>query len=176
MSRLNQTKAYWNQYFDITDLPETRKNEKFRTCNVCCVAMITGGHPDDVLGYMLLKYGINNKFQWEENLIKYLREKGYKCKKVTFLAWPRARKIWDSELKKMRAEIDKGNIIFYHKKGHYQLMIGYDNDDIFIFNDPAGDRNKSRKLRKRLSGYNVRYFYNKIKAEKIYGRCWSVEI
>lgn len=174
--RINQTEKYWNQYYDVTDISITPWNDKLVTCNACCGGMISGKHPDIVLKELLALYGINKKFQWEEHLLKYLKSSEFKCKKITFpVAWPVARKIFDRELKKMRDEIDKGNIIFYHKKGHYQIMVGYQ-DDNFIFNDPAGDRKISKKLRERKSGKNVVYPYSMVKSEKIYGRCWSIEI
>lgn len=174
------TKEYFNQYYDVTDLPQTVKNEKNRTCNVTCVAMITGDHPDSVLTDMFVKHGINDKFQWEKNLVDYLRDRGFACKEMTLHAYPKARNVTDRELEKMMGEIVKGKVILYHKKGHYQLMVGYRIVDggipEFIFNDPAGDRNKFKYLRKRLSGFRVAYSKKKVQKEKIYGSCWSVEI
>jgi hypothetical protein len=179
VSVINDTKKYWNQYYDVTDLPETVKNEKTRTCNITCVAMITGEHPDEVLQKMFYKHGKNDRFQWEKNLVKYLESFGHKCKKVAGLAWPKARYIKDKELENIRNEIDKGKVILYHKKGHYHLIIGYKTEGRYtwyIGNDPAGDRRYSISERKRLSGHRVDYQEGFIKSEKIYGRCWSVTI
>jgi hypothetical protein len=174
---INDTKKYFNQYFDVKDLPETKKNEKHRTCNVTCVAMITGIHPDIILKDMMKIYGRNDKYMWEEHLLKYLKSKGFKSKPITKLAWPRARHITDKELEKMRDEIKKGRIIFYHKKGHYQLMVGYGNEGTYyIFNDPAGDRTIPIKKRRKKSGHNVKYTDVMISREMIYGRCWSIKI
>jgi len=174
--KVNYTKKYWNQYFDVTDDPKTKKNEKYRTCGVTCVSMITGEHPDEVLQNIFIQHGKNDKFQWEENLIAYLVKKGYHCKEITKLAYPKPRKVTRKELQSMRDEIDKGNIIFYHKSGHYQLMVGYEGDDTFIFNDPAGNRIMRVKYRNRKSGYKVQYSEARVLSEKIYGRCWSIEI
>lgn len=174
---LNDTKKYWNQYHDVTDLPETIKDERRRTCGITCLSMITGEHPDQVLQNMFKKYGKNDKFQWEEHLIKYLRDREFKCVEMTKIAWPKPRRIKEKELEKMRDEIDKGKIILYHKKGHYQLMVGYvNNGSCYIFNDPAGDRTLPVSKRKRKSGYNIMYTDNMVLSEIIYGRCWSVEI
>lgn len=175
---INDTRKYWNQYYDVTDLPETVKNEKTRTCNVTCLAMITGKHPDEILQDMFDKYGKNDQFQWEEHLVDYLEERGFKCEAVTKLAYPAPRHVTVIELEKMKLEVIGGKVILYHKKGHYQIMVGYDFKDgeYFIFNDPAGDRNFPSRYRKRESGHNVKYGADMIKNEIIYGRCWAVTI
>lgn len=177
---INDTKMYYNQYFDVTDIIKTPKNEKGRTCNITCVAMITGSHPDKVLQDMFKKYGMNDHFQWESHLVDYLNEHGHKCKEVTTHAYPNARKITNDELEKIMGELIKGRVILYHKKGHYQLMVGYRIDTYhgpeYIFNDPAGDRTKFVRNRKKESGHLVTYTQKKVKREKIYGSCWSVEI
>jgi len=175
---LNNTRSYFNQYYDVTDLPKTVKNEKNRTCNVTCLAMITGQHPDDVLQHMFQKYGVNDQFQWESHLVDYLNERYYECKKLTKHAYPKARKITNDELEMIMGELIKGKVILYHKKGHYQLMIGYhirEGKVEFIFNDPAGDRTKMRWNRTKESGFQVVYTHAKVKREKIYGSCWSVD-
>jgi hypothetical protein len=175
-SKINHTKKYWNQYHDVTDIPKTKKNEKDRTCGITSAAMITGEHPDVVLKYMLDKHGKNDKFQWEENLIAYLVEKGFPCNEITKIAYPKPRRVTKTELQRMRDEIDKGNIIFYHKSGHYQLMIGYEGEDTFIFNDPAGNRIVGKRFRSRKSGFKIMYSQARVLSEKIFGRCWSVKI
>lgn len=181
-SVINDTVKYWNQYHDVKDLPETAKDERSRTCNITCVAMITGEHPDKVLKKFFDKYGINDKFMWQELLVDYLIEAGFKCDDYIIKpqAYPDARHIKISELKAMRAEIDDGKIIFYHKCGHYQLMVGYSIDNEgnidYIFNDPAGNRTKSLKYRSRKSGYLVGYPERMVLAEPIYGKCYSVTI
>lgn len=178
---INDTKLYWNQYFDVTDLPGTIKDERKRTCNITSVAMILGKHPDRVLNGMFDKYGVNDKFMWERHLINYLIDNGFECTEITKHAYPEARKITDDELINMMNNIKDGRIIFYHKKGHYQLMVGYRiREDAklpeYIFNDPAGDRNKMLWRRKQNSGHLVTYSHKKIKREKIYGSCYSVRI
>lgn len=176
---INDTKRYWNQYKDVTDIFSTKKDERTRTCNITCVSMITGDHPDAILHEFWEKYGQNDKFQWESLLIKYLEDNGYPCKKMTEHAYPKARQIRDHELIDMMGELVKGKVIFYHKKGHYQLMVGYriiDQVPEYIFNDPAGDRTKMRWQRKKGSGHLVTYSHQKVKREKIYGSCYSVTI
>lgn len=179
MKIINHTVSYYNQYYDVSDLPETIKDERTRTCNITCIAMITGEKPDDVLANMFNIHGRNDKFQWEENLILYLKEYGFSCEPVTKLAYPSARSVTDDELKKMRDEIIDGRIIFYHKLGHYQIMVGFENIDnniTYIFNDPAGDRRLAKDSRDKMSGFEVGYSSRMVKIEKIYGRCWSVVI
>jgi len=179
----NDTVKYYNQYHDIIDIPETPKSEPKRTCNVTCVAMITGEDPNDVLDYFLNKYGLQtDKFQWQELLIYYLERAGHNNKAVlNKAAYPQARHIGDDELKQMMVEIRQGRVIFYHKKGHYQIMTGFEIDEMgnminFIFNDPAGDRKIRHANRTRESGHSVSYSYEMVKAEKIYGMCYSIEI
>lgn len=179
IEKINDTEKYWNQYFDVTDIFSTKKDERTRTCNITCVAMITGEHPDIILQKFWEKYGQNDKFQWESLLIKYLENRGHKCREITKHAYPKARKITDHELTDLIGELINGRVILYHKKGHYQLMVGYrmiDQVPEFIFNDPAGDRKKMKWQRKKESGHLVPYSYGKVKREKIYGSCWSVEI
>lgn len=178
---INDTKKYWNQYYDVKDVLETPQYEPFRTCNITCVAMITGEDPNDVLKKMWDKYGVNDQFQWEEHLISYLEEKGLDCKEITSpVAWPEARVIREDELVDIVLAIEEGKIIFYHKEGHYQLLIGYEIDNNgqmwYFFNDPAGDRTRSIKNRGRLSGHKVKYSKEFIMSEKIYGRCWAISI
>mgnify|MGYP001546421035 CR=1 FL=1 len=185
MKVVNDTPTYINQYFDVTDLPETVWDEKPNTCNVSCVGMICFLSPDIVLHDMYRKYRYNTQFQntqfqWEEHLISYLQECGHICEPVTKSAWPNARFIKNSELKKMRKEIDKGKVIFYHKHGHYQLMVGYIKHNngryTYIFNDPAGDRRVQYNYRSRESGHLVGYDSYMVKNEPIYCRCWSVTL
>lgn len=176
---INDTKMYWNQYYDVTDIIKTPKNEKGRTCNITCVAMIVGYHPDRVLQDMFARHGMNDQFQWESNLTHYLEEHGHKCTEITKHAYPKARKITNDEIEKILGELQKGKVILYHKKGHYQLMVGYrmvGQVPEFIFNDPAGDRTKFVRNRAKESGHLVTYSNKKVKREKIYGSCWSVEI
>lgn len=174
----NDTRKYWNQYYDVNDRPETVKNEKVRTCNVSSAGMITGEHPNTVLDNLIDKYGDNDQFMWEEHLVDYLQERGFVCEAVTELAYPKPRHVTEAELNIMKLEILGGKVILYHKKGHYQIMIGYDFADgnYFIFNDPAGDRNFPTKYRKRESGHRVKYPIEKIKDEIIYGKCYAVTI
>jgi len=179
MEKINDTPIYFNQYFDVTDLPDTLSNEKYNTCNVSCLGMITNLHPDVILNYMFNKYGKNNKYQWEENIVQYLTDNGYIVNPVTAMAWPYERKITDEELTVIRNEIDKGNVILYHKSGHYQLLIGYvknDNKIDYVFNDPAGDRKLPREQRESESGHKVVYSYGRIKSEPLYGRSWAVNL
>ena len=173
--KINDTKKYFNQYHDVIDLPETPKYEPGRTCNITCIAMIRGKDPNKILQKFFKMYGVNNKFQWEGNLIKYLKDVGHECRAVTGLAWPIPRKVRKKELERMKKEIDEGKIIFYHKRGHYQLMVGYYSKG-FIFNDPAGDRRLLLKDRSRESGHLVTYSYKKVRSERIFGRCWAVTI
>lgn len=177
----NDTRVYWNQYFDVMDLPETSKDERKRTCNVSCVAMITGESPNSVLKNMIKIYGEDNdKYQWEELLIEYLQDAGFDCKPLTKTAWPRPREILDEELKAMMLEIRNGGVIFYHKYGHYQIMTGFRQIGPlnlgFYFNDPAGDRKKPYYKRDRVSGHNVLYPYEMVKHEPIFGKCWGVRL
>lgn len=179
IEKINDTLVYWSQYHDVTDLPETLKDERTRTCNITCVAMILGVHPDDVLTNMIRRYGLNDKFQWESNLINYLKEYGCVCKEITKHAYPKPRRVTEVELTNMMLEIDKGKIIFYHKAGHYQIMVGYrikKSIPEFIFNDPAGNRNLLLYKRRKSSGHLITYSRKKVMREKIYGSCWSVEI
>ena len=176
MTKINDTPSYFNQYFDVSDLPETLSNEKYNTCNVSCLGMITQLHPDVILNYMFNKYGVNDKYQWEENIIQYLTDNGYTTKPVTALAWPYERKITDEELEVIRAEIDKGNVILYHKSGHYQLLIGYMDKNNYVFNDPAGNRRLPLTERESESGHKVVYSVSMLKSEPLYGRCWSVNL
>lgn len=177
---LNNTKHFVNQYFDVKDVLEMKGHERVRTCNVSSAAMITNENVNVVLRNFLNRFGFNRKYQWESNLIKYLEKKGHNCKSITKLSWPIARKITDEEIKKMMNELKYGNVIFYHKKGHYYLIVGYhvneNNDLFFIANDPAGDRKLPLNLRERESGKNVYYPVSMIREEKIYGRNWSVKI
>lgn len=179
----NDTKQYVNQYYDVIDLPETIDREPTITCNVSCISMITGENVNDVLKHFIDKYTAKSKkFQWQELLIEYLEKNGYLCKPVLKrAAWPSARNISDDEISSIIDELKFGNIIFYHKYGHYQLLVGYEIEDKknkieFIFNDPAGDRKLNIKERLRDSGHLVRYPYKMIKDEKIYGMCYSVKI
>lgn len=176
---LHDTRLYWNQYHDVTDIRKTPRDERERTCGVTSVSMITGEHPDTVLNEMIHTYGWNDKFQWEELLIGYLRNSGFKCVRVAGPAYPKPRKVTDLELDNMVLEMMGGKVIFYHKKGHYQVMVGCltdgDKHHKFIFNDPAGDRTKLRINRAKESGHNVEYPLSKVKREKIYGSCWSVD-
>jgi len=181
IKKINQTKKYYNQYFDIDDIPKTAQNEKEITCNITSVSMITGENPNMVLCKFLKRYGQNKKFQWEENLISYLKENGFACYPVTELAWPKSKVITENDLEKMRSAIDKGKIIYYHEAGHYSLMIGYEKDEngeiLYIFNDPAGDR-KIRYSGKRTleSGLNVRYKKSFLEFRPLFGRCWAVTV
>ena len=176
----NDTPRYINQYYKIKDNLKMPGNEAVRTCNISCVSMITDEEPNGVLQWFFDKYGYCKKFQWEENLISYLKMKGHKCKSITALSYPKPRHITDDEIKKMMRHLRYGNVIFYHKKGHYYLIIGYvidDNESLsFICNDPAGDRKLSKRDRLEDSGHTVIYPVDMIKAEKIYGRNWSVEL
>lgn len=176
---LNNTKKYWCQYTDVTDIKSTPRDERERTCGVTSISMVTGEHPDGVLQTVRLNYGKGDRFQWESHLIDYLDRRHFNCLELTDHAYPKPRKITNDELEVMMGELIKGRIIFYHKKGHYQLMIGYQirkGKVEFIFNDPAGDRKLLRYLRKKNSGHRVIYSYAKVKREKIYGSCWSVVI
>ena len=176
---INDTQKYWNQYHDIIDIPETWQDDRTRTCNICCIAMITGKNPNDILREMLDKYGINDQFQWEENLIGYLESSGYECFPITELAYPKPRYITIADFDKMCAIIDSGQIILYHKYGHYQLFIGYEDNEFsrcYIFNDPAGDRTLPLAMRTKNSGHCVRYSETFVLEEKIFGRCWVVKI
>lgn len=170
---------YYNQYYDVTDIPETKKDERLRTCNVTCVAMIVGKHPDIVLKEIWDEYGINDKFQWEGTLISYLEKRGFNCFPITELAWPKSRHVTKSELQMMCRNLENGHIILYHKEGHYQLLVDYELDDHsevqYIFNDPAGNRLLPISSRKRESGHEVRYSEAFVLSEKIYGRCWAVK-
>lgn len=174
----NDTAQYVNQYFDVKDVPEMPGPENIRTCNISCVAMITGDDVNDILQYMMKKYGYTKKYQWEENLITYLEAKGFVCRPVSITRWPLPGKIKDDEIKTIMAEIRQGKVIFYHKSGHYQLVTGYkiynDNSVDFILNDPAGDRKLKVSKRKRESGHKVLYPLSMIKSERLYGKCWSV--
>lgn len=173
---VNDTKKYWDQYRDVTDIPETPQNDKLRTCGVSCAGMFTAVHPDVILQEMFEKYGINDKFKWEKHLIEYLKTNGHTCNPIMKNIHPK-RYITEKELAKMRAEIDKGNVIFYHKAGHYQIMVGYlNNGACYVFNDPAGDRTIGRSKRRKKSGHNVIYPREFIVLEKIKGRCWSVTV
>lgn len=174
----NDTRCYHNQYFTVTDLKETKMNEKLNTCNVCSVGMIVEQHPDVILHYMYKTYGMNQKFMWESNLIKYLEDCGHECKQIG-VGWKK-RKVKDSELEIMRNAISDGKIVFYHKHGHYYLMVGF--EDLgngkynYIFNDSAGDRKIARRKRNEESGHLVVYPEKMVKKEKIYGSCWIVTI
>jgi len=172
---INDTPRYVNQYYDVTDLPETAKDERKRTCNVSCVAMITDQDVNEVLQDFFERYGKGDEFQYEENLVKYLEENGYDCNRITKPAWPRARVPMKSELEEMKLYLDKGAVILYHKDGHYQIMIGYESGG-YIFNDPAGDRKQAQKDRSRESGHCVLYPASMIESERIYGSCYGVII
>jgi hypothetical protein len=159
------------------------KNEKRRTCNITCVAMFTGEHPDEVLQKMFKRHGKNSKFQLQGNLIEYLEDHGFECRGVTrsvgkWNDFPRGDTPTKKELMVMRHCIMSKTPILYHMFGHYQILIGYiiDKEDKYhyIFNDPAGDRNKPVKERKRKSGYHVVYSEEKVLKDKIYGKCFAV--
>lgn len=170
---MNDTKQYVNQYYDVYDLPETKSYEPGRTCNVSCVAMITGEDVNDVLKWFIGKYGWNDKFQWEENLIAYLVDKGYTCEPLTEAAYPKPRVPSSRDMNAMKAALDEGKIVLYHKTGHYQLLVGYD-DSGYMFNDPAGDRQLKQSDRARESGHMVHYPTSMVMSETIYGRCWAI--
>lgn len=185
----NDTKCYYNQYFDIIDVPETPEKEPLRTCNITCIAMITGENPNIVLDYFFKKYGFeigvkSPHFQWQELLTDYLEMKGFKNRKIIEdkeIAYPKARYIFDKELQRCMNEIKNGKVILYHKDGHYQIMTGFEIDNTgqtidFIFNDPAGNRIVPKVERERESGHSVHYPYSMIKSEKIYGNLYAVEI
>lgn len=182
---INDTKAYWNQYKDVKDIQKTPEEEPLRTCNVTSVAMIVNENPNDVLWYFINKYGYeigvrSPHFQWQELLVRYIQVAGYEVKNnlITPQAYPDARNIKLEELKRMREEIDNGNIILYHKCGHYQVLVGYeihiDGNIDYVFNDPAGDRRLPYKKRKRESGHLVRYLETMIISEPIYGLCYTI--
>lgn len=178
---VNDPEKCWNQYFDVTNIKSTPPDEKKRTCNICCVAMITGEHPDIVLKYFFDKYGSDSdRFQWQGELIGYIKRKGFKTSELFDEGIENPRFPTEKELKIMRKSIKKGNIIFYHKAGHYQLMVGYlihnKNRIDYIFYDPAGDRKLYRFRRSRESGCRVVYPDSMIKSEKIYGMCYEVQI
>lgn len=179
----NNTEAYYNQYFDVKDLPETSDYEPGTTCNITCIAMITGEDPNDVLNWFIIKYqGDQQKHKWQELLIDYLEISGFQCEPILDkAAYPKARSITDNELKKCMNEISQGNIIFFHKDGHYELMTGFEIDNQgnminFIFNDPAGNRKIRVADRSRDSGHGVYYSKEMIQREKIYGMCYSINI
>lgn len=171
---INDTIHYVNQYHDVRDLPETPQVEGTRTCNVSCVAMITGEDVNSVLE----KIGLaGDRFQWEETLVAYLRKAGRVCAAVGKPAYPNKRQPDDADLKAYRDAIDTGAVVLYHKYGHYQLLVGYEYTGsayTYIFNDPAGDRRQPQYKRIRDSGHLVPYSEDMVKAEHLYGQCWAV--
>jgi len=174
MIMINNTAHYVNQYHDVLDRPETPNvKEQERTCNICCVAMITGEDVNDIFQWFVDKYGWNDKFQTEEYIIPYLNVRGFKAEALTVNTWPKSWKPTQAEIDKMIDAIDRGCWVLYHKFGHYQLMVGHDGDDL-IFNDPAGDRRLPVNERARESGHLVAYPRSMIMNEPRFGRCWAV--
>jgi hypothetical protein len=155
----NRAVRYTNQALEIS--PDGRSS-----CGPATVSMITGENPQKVAN----KLGHSTS---DEKLTKYLNDKGYSTEKIADGGSKKSKwgfKPKDSDFDKMRSELDKGKTVMYHfagwdnkSTGHYALMKGYDKKtNEFIFNDPAGDRNKGYFSGKG-SGENVRYTVDQLK-------------
>ncbi|MES0491849.1 MAG: RHS repeat-associated core domain-containing protein [Leptospirales bacterium] len=103
----------------------------------------------------------------EGSLVKYLNKFGFDGKSIVTRRTKRAEgdkrghiPTFD-DFSKMRKELAKGNLILYHfesksgnndRVGHYAILKGYDKQDdgsyVYIFHDPAGDRNQKRTFNK----------------------------
>ena len=155
----NRAARYTNQALEIS--PDGRSS-----CGPATVSMITGENPQKVAN----KLGHTTS---DEKLTKYLNDKGYSTEKIVDGGSEKTKwsfKPSDKDFDKMRGELDKGKSILYHfsgddgkSRGHYALLKGYDKKtNEFIFNDPAGDRNKGYFSGKG-SGENVRYTTDQLK-------------
>lgn len=133
-------------------------------CGASCLAMITEEDPQKVA------YIVGPSAD-DETLTKFLKFKGYIIDQITdgssaevppSKETRHAYKPSMTDFEAMRKALDDGKPILYHfagwdhkSSGHYALVTGY-TDNGFMFNDPAGDRNK-KYFGKSNEGEQVEY-------------------
>lgn len=113
-------------------------------CGAACASMITGNDPQkvaDAIGLTVADTGITKYLEADGWLCKVIVDGGSEGSAYAFMPT-------DKAFQAMRTALDEGEVILYHfagwdkrSSGHYAVCTGY-NDQGFIFNDPAGDRNK----------------------------------
>ena len=130
-----------NKY--VNQKKEIKGGENF--CGSACVAMITGDDPQEVAD----KIGTSAA---DNLLTDYLTAAGWTCKKIT--DGGSAKTSWgfvptEKDYEAIRRAIEGGDVVLYHfagwdkkSSGHYTICKGYEGKNIFVFNDPAGDRVK----------------------------------